>query len=219
LTSIDAVIGIAAFFLVTPVFYLLRGWIGFALFALLFWGPLLPGRVVGYLLMKGLLVDDFRRTGVYPTKLVALFYVFFWFVPDGIVLYYQDALLMWVVDFPLYLRFLGLAIFLIFVVFCGWMLLHLGWRARLTGKPEEKLVVTGAYAYVRHPEYSSESWALLGIFLMSGAMAVLILLALWAVFVYPVTVWEERELLERFGEEYEEYRKRVPRLLKLRRKR
>ncbi len=70
-------------------------------------------------------------------------------------------------------------------------------------------MVTGPYTYIRHPEYSSESWASLGIFLVSCAIMILILIALWAILFYPVTVWEEKELEDRFGNEYKEYVKAI----------
>ncbi len=93
-------------------------------------------------------------------------------LPDLIVLLLQDIILSWTIEIPIYIRNICLVSILSFILFCGYMLLHLKWRNRLTGKPEQKLAVTDPYTYFRHLEYSSESWALLSIFLVSSAIMI-----------------------------------------------
>jgi protein-S-isoprenylcysteine O-methyltransferase Ste14 len=81
------------------------------------------------------------------------------------------------------------------------------------GRPEEKetLVVTGAYRFVRHPLMSRLLCFLLAqpimrpeVALLSGGLSAYILLGIQL---------EERDLLRRFGAEYERYRRHVPMLI------
>lgn len=77
-------------------------------------------------------------------------------------------------------------------------------------KSESKLVTTGIYAYSRNPLYLLVLLFLLGWFFLFQLTAVLILTSLFLVHFIFVARWEERELRERFGQEYEDYKRRVP---------
>lgn len=93
-------------------------------------------------------------------------------------------------------------------------------RFRLTGlhelrgdNSEDDLITSGIYARIRHPRY------LEGMILMAAFALLtnyLVMYVLWLVSV-PALWWiirlEERELLERFGTRYEDYMRRVPRII------
>lgn len=80
--------------------------------------------------------------------------------------------------------------------------------------PIDKLIVTGPYAYVRNPMLS-------GVFLF--LLAESLLLQSWALFYYFLVfviiniiyfpIFEEKDLLKRFGKEYEIYKRNVPRFI------
>ena len=77
-----------------------------------------------------------------------------------------------------------------------------------------KLVDTGPYAWVRHPQYTAGLVMLLGWFLVWGAWYALCVLPLMAVIIYAQAHIEEKYILEKmFGEAYTAYRKRVGMLL------
>ncbi len=75
------------------------------------------------------------------------------------------------------------------------------------------LVTEGIFARVRHPRYIQFLIALLGLSLFSNYLACYVLFAIWLPVIYLIVLLEERELRERFGKEYEEYCRRVPRFL------
>jgi protein-S-isoprenylcysteine O-methyltransferase Ste14 len=89
----------------------------------------------------------------------------------------------------------------VWIMWKGWKQVH---------GAEGELVTDGLYARVRHPQYA-------GLFLVTTGMLVqwptLVTLLMW-----PVLVWayhrlakrEEREMLARFGDAYETYRRAVP---------
>lgn len=112
-------------------------------------------------------------------------------------------------------------------VFClvaaGWLraLLHRDVTNKLlAGLPElgperhpQQLVRTGLYARVRHPRYIQFWLALLGYALVANYLAVYVVWLLWLPGIHVIALFEERELRERFAEEYEQYSQEVPRFL------
>ena len=96
---------------------------------------------------------------------------------------------------------------------------HLKLRV-LTGVPEVsgqsypgKLLTEGIYGRVRHPRYLSATLGLLAVALFTNYLAVWVLLAGTVPALYGVVLLEEKELRERFGEEYDRYSREVPRLI------
>jgi protein-S-isoprenylcysteine O-methyltransferase Ste14 len=84
---------------------------------------------------------------------------------------------------------------------------------------ESALVTTGAYAHSRNPIYFSITFLLLGWFCVSRFTPFSILTVFAFVHFMFVAKWEEKELTERFGKTYLDYKARVPFLIpRLRRK-
>jgi len=77
--------------------------------------------------------------------------------------------------------------------------------------PTERLVVTGAYRYVRNPMYVAVIAAIVGQALLLGQTVLLYYAALVALLVVSfVRLYEEPVLRRQFGEQYEAYRRAVP---------
>lgn len=76
---------------------------------------------------------------------------------------------------------------------------------------EQRLVTTGMHARMRHPIYFAHLCNLAGWAFGSGLLVPLVLLAISALITFPLMIWlEERELEKRFGEEFHNYKKTVP---------
>ena len=76
-----------------------------------------------------------------------------------------------------------------------------------------KIVTTGVYSIVRHPQYLGGLLAHLGFsFLLSGLYS-LLSTPLIVTLVYFISMKEESELIKEFGGEYLTYRKKTPMLL------
>jgi protein-S-isoprenylcysteine O-methyltransferase Ste14 len=77
--------------------------------------------------------------------------------------------------------------------------------------PPDRLVVRGAYRYVRNPMYVATAAAIVGQGLLLARPVLLFAAALYCV---TLGLWtrfaEERTLLARFGPDYEAYRRAVP---------
>jgi len=90
----------------------------------------------------------------------------------------------------------------------GMLLVIFGWKEIFSGKG--KLVTTGLYRYIRHPQYVGFLLITLG---MNVWFLTIITLALWPVLVivyYKLAKKEEKEAEKEFGEEFLEYKRRVP---------
>ncbi len=164
----------------------------------------------------------FRRLG-----LLTYLLPFVTWLPVAVVAFIlRDDLLRYRMDLPLPVKAAGLILFVAGAGLQTWTLLLLTLPV-ITGMPEvtrsrtSRLVTTGPFGVVRHPTYLSHTMMIVGIFLLTGATT-LGVVTLVDVFVVNALVipLEEKELLQRFAREYEEYRRKVPsRFLPLRRKR
>lgn len=68
----------------------------------------------------------------------------------------------------------------------------------------------GAYNYCRHPMYLSEILLYIGLLFISMSLAAFIVLLLGIGFLYFLCRYEERLLIDRFGDEYRQYMREVP---------
>jgi protein-S-isoprenylcysteine O-methyltransferase Ste14 len=88
----------------------------------------------------------------------------------------------------------------------------------LSGHPElsektypGKLLTGGPYARIRHPRYIEAGFFTLGYVLVANYPAAYLMFVLSLPLLYLIVILEERELHQRFGNEYEAYRRQVPR--------
>jgi protein-S-isoprenylcysteine O-methyltransferase Ste14 len=80
--------------------------------------------------------------------------------------------------------------------------------------PTERLVVGGLYRYVRNPMYLAVAALIVGQALVLGRPVLLLYAAAFAAAVAAFVHWYEEPTLRRqFGEEYDAYRRAVPRWL------
>lgn len=75
-------------------------------------------------------------------------------------------------------------------------------------QPEDNILIrNGIYAYIRHPVYLGQILMTIGTLCLSNSLV----FVFFPVFVIPITVYrackEDRELLERFGDEFVEYKR------------
>ena len=119
------------------------------------------------------------------------------------------------VSFPIIVRLLGI----IGMILAHFPLKRTGRLLNLLGEPKEwgctsRLVTTDIYKCVRHPHHLG-----IGIFMTSLG---LLIGHLWSFLIITISQWiwviaflllvEEKELIEKFGEEYKAYRQEVPML-------
>lgn len=97
------------------------------------------------------------------------------------------------------------------LVFFGIGILAKGWREVYRATQEGRLATSGLYGVVRHPQYTGLLLALFGEGVVhwptvfSVGLFPLIVLAYWA-----LARREEKEMVQRFGDAYRDYQRRVP---------
>ncbi len=101
------------------------------------------------------------------------------------------------------------------LLFTVWARIHIGrnWSGTVTIKRDHELITSGPYATVRHPIYTGLIVAIVGSALARDEWR-----GVLAVFIAWVALWrklrlEERWMIERFGEQYLDYCRRVPALV------
>lgn len=109
----------------------------------------------------------------------------------------------------------GLALVAAGLAFSVWARVHLGrlWSGTVTLKEGHAIVRSGPYAVTRHPIYTGLLLAALGTALAVGRAPAAAGFVLVAVSLVIKSGQEERMLAGHFGEAYEEYRSRTPRLI------
>ena len=77
----------------------------------------------------------------------------------------------------------------------------------------ERIITTGVYSIVRHPQYFGGILAHIGFsFLLSGMYSLLVT-PLAIALIYTISWKEENELTKEFGQEYADYKRKVPMLI------
>lgn len=121
---------------------------------------------------------------------------------------------------PLWRIAVGLAL-LILEAWIFWRVHHDLGTARLVGKTEVsgegQIAESGIYSYIRHPRYVGSFLAILGACLLAGTRVAWTVAAAWTLLMLGAIALEERELRARFGATYNEYCRKVPRFIPLRR--
>lgn len=119
-----------------------------------------------------------------------------------------------VVNFPIPL--INLIVSVPFVFLGAWLLVNsvkgLSRKVSETHKPE-KVITSGVYTVVRHPQHLGWSLTHIGFSFLLSASYSLFFTPLMIGLLYLVSKKEEKELIREFGTEYEEYQKKVPMLL------
>ena len=156
-----------------------------------------------------------RRLGFWT-----FFAVFLEWLPIAFVVYaLREMVLAYEVALGLLFVVLGVALVAAGVAFHVWTAKLLGLKATI-GYPElkpssyeenQRIITSGPFSVVRHPSYWAHTMIIVGVFLITGVIAVgIIAIVDFLIAYFVTTTLEERELVERFGEEYKEYQKKVP---------
>ena len=126
----------------------------------------------------------------------------------------------WILDtfFFKYTTFLNQYVPLVIRIPLGVILLVLSGYLAKTGmsivfgeKREQPGVIRkGVFNVVRHPIYLSEILLYLGFLMLSISLAAAVVWVIAILFLHCISRYEERLLLARFGEEYEQYMREVP---------
>ncbi len=97
---------------------------------------------------------------------------------------------------------------IIFII-VGWKKIYREYWGQELDK--RKLVTTGIYRYIRHPQYSGFIIITLGLLIHWATIPLIIMLPILVLLYYKLSKKEEKLLEEEFGDKYLEYKREVPR--------
>lgn len=99
--------------------------------------------------------------------------------------------------------------------FCWWARIHLGtlWSAGVVRKEGHRVVDSGPYAIVRHPIYSGAIVAGIAFAIVRARPLPIAIVVAFAVIIGIKARYEERFLRDEFGDAYDDYSRRVGRLV------
>jgi protein-S-isoprenylcysteine O-methyltransferase Ste14 len=95
------------------------------------------------------------------------------------------------------------------IIFFGFIIIHKGW-VLIHGAKGEKLITEGVYSRVRHPQYTGLFLITIGFLVQWPSFTTLIMWPILILAYYRLAMREERDVTKQFGQEYLEYKKRVP---------
>jgi protein-S-isoprenylcysteine O-methyltransferase Ste14 len=149
--------------------------------------------------------------------LTYLFLLALWLPVAYLILLSQDLLLQIAVEFPIFIITFGLILIITGVIIHIWTAKLLGIKA-LIGyneiRPDNErsnLITSSLFSITRHPTYLAHTSLWLGFFLLTGLISLGLLAIIDLLLSYFIIIpLEERELVQRFGQEYMDYEKKVP---------
>jgi protein-S-isoprenylcysteine O-methyltransferase Ste14 len=118
------------------------------------------------------------------------------------------------IHIPVYVRWIGCGLIVIIGILIWWIHLSLGsnYRSTMGLHKNHKLITQGPYYFVRHPTYVTFLFVPVILFLISANWLIgSASFALFLILMVVRTPIEEKELIDRFGDEYRLYMQRTNR--------
>jgi protein-S-isoprenylcysteine O-methyltransferase Ste14 len=82
------------------------------------------------------------------------------------------------------------------------------WNPEISVSKQHKLITEGVYSYIRHPMYTSFILLSIGLYIIDESIASLCFV-MWALLLTSRVFAEEKLLLAKFGQKYQQYQKKT----------
>ncbi len=148
-------------------------------------------------------VSKLFHVGIHVIIVITNIALYFWMISQDIKLVHVAF------------KVTGLLIFVMGTFIILWGFYSLSKEVFIPGK---KFIISGPFAIVRHPMYLGGIVGAFGLALLAGSMFAFVYSFILALVLLNISEAEERELKTRFGDDYIEYMKKVPKIFPLRKK-
>jgi len=95
----------------------------------------------------------------------------------------------------------------------GFILLSASWKVLFKAQQDHQLAVSGPYARIRHPQYAAFIVIMLGFLIQWPTLPTLIIFPVLLAVYFRLSVREENDARQSFGELYTRYSERTPRFI------
>ena len=95
----------------------------------------------------------------------------------------------------------------------GFWLIAAAWRVLFSAQRSHTLATTGAYSYVRHPQYAGFLLVMIGLLLQWPTLPTLVMFPILVLVYRRLAISEERAIAKEFGAAWEKYALGVPRFI------
>lgn len=92
----------------------------------------------------------------------------------------------------------------------GFILIAAAWRVLYDAQQRKALAVTGAYSYIRHPQYIGFILVMLGFLVQWPTILTLVMFPVLVMMYVVLARHEEKDAIAEFGDEYRRYADHVP---------
>ncbi len=99
------------------------------------------------------------------------------------------------------------------LIFLGFYILFKAWPLLYKAQKEHKLVTTGIYEKIRHPQYTAFMVIMLGFLFQWPTLLTLIMFPILVWVYYRLAKKEEQDAIKEFGDAYKQYMKKTPRFI------
>ncbi len=96
------------------------------------------------------------------------------------------------------------------LIICGLLLLSKAWKVLFKSQKEQTLAVTGAYHYIRHPQYVAFTLIIIGFLVQWPTLITLLMAPILILRYVRLARTEEKEVEKIYGEAYRKYAKTTP---------
>jgi protein-S-isoprenylcysteine O-methyltransferase Ste14 len=97
------------------------------------------------------------------------------------------------------------------LIVAGFFLLSTAWRVLYKAQQTKTLAVSGAYHYIRHPQYVAFSLIMIGFLVQWPTIPTLVMFPILEFMYVRLSIKEERAVALEFGETYRKYAEQTPR--------
>jgi methanethiol S-methyltransferase len=139
-----------------------------------------------------------------PFSMFAIGWLFGFTLPEGIL--WGHTLVQYIGFWGMYIGIL-ISLTGVAMVISGWNRIHKDYWSKEEG--QGKLVTSGIYKYIRHPQYTGFFMITMGMMLEWATLPLIILYSLLLVLYYKLAKKEEIDIEKEFGNEYIEYKKKT----------
>ena len=96
-----------------------------------------------------------------------------------------------------------------FIIFYGVYIIYKGWQ-KIHHATDSELITDGIYRHIRHPQYVGMMMITVGFLIQWPTVITIFMWPILLFLYYRLSLYEEKKLSLKFGQEFYDYKKRVP---------